>query len=142
MNLAEQILAGLVLATCLVLGARLAMGETRRRRFDQAVVGLGARLAAWWRTTVRRTGSARNPAKEQAKVVRAAAREADAVIRRAQAQSRDTARRPSSARPDAEVDGNVIHPQAFRRGAGSPPEQREAGSRREPGSHPGNDTLH
>ncbi|MCU0775274.1 MAG: hypothetical protein MUC74_12485 [Ideonella sp.] len=141
MSLAEQILAGLVLVTCAVLGVRLAIGETRRRRFDAAARAALDRSLAWWRTTVRRTGSRRDPVKEQAKAVRAAAREADAVIRRAQSQSRDAVRRDAAARPDAEVDGNVIHPRAFRRHDPAAPQARPPRDR-EPGQHPGNDTLH
>jgi hypothetical protein len=141
MSTAEQILAGLVLATCVVLGVRLAIGESRRRRFDAAVAAAAQRAMAWWRTTVRRTGSRRDPVKEQAKAHRAAAREADAVIRRAQSRSRDAVRRHAAARPDAEVDGNVIHPRTFRRDDAAAPQARPPRDR-EPGQHPGNDTLH
>lgn len=131
MSLAEQILAGIVLAVCVVMLARLAIGETRRRRFDAAATDAAQRVAAWWRTTVRRTGSTRDPAKEEAKVARAAAREAEAVIRRVRTQSRTTGSR------DADVTGNVIHPKAFRR-----PGDADAAGRSGTNAHPGNDTRH
>jgi hypothetical protein len=135
MSLAEQILAGIVLAVCAVMLVRLALGESRRHRFDAAAAGAAQRAAAWWRTTVRRTGSTRNPAKEQAKVARAAAREAEAVIRRARTQSRSTVSR------DADVSGNVIHPKAFRRTDDGTPSGREIGQR-DTDAHRGNDTRH
>jgi hypothetical protein len=84
----ENVLAGLVLAVCVVLLVRLLLGSYQRQRLDAAVArrfhaSRRAAREAWrWRGAKRR-----------------AAREADEVIGRA----RRRARR----------EGNVIHPESF-----------------------------
>lgn len=86
----DQLLAGAVLTVCAGLLVRLLAGADRRARFDAAArrawqAGRQHLLSLWhWRAR-------RN----------AAAREAAEAIRRA-------------ARKDAERDGNVIRPSAFR----------------------------
>ncbi len=88
----EKLVAALIVGTCLVLLLRLAIGDTRRWRFD-AVVRRNwnrIRLTAWrtwnWRASRRQ-----------------AARAADEVIRRARGSSQ------------VERDGNVYKPKDFKR---------------------------
>ena len=85
----NEVLAGITLAICAVLIARLLMGETRRWRFDAAV------QRAW---AVTRSGVLRAWRWPAAR--RAAAREAEEAIRRA-------------ARVSGEWDGKVYRPDAF-----------------------------
>jgi hypothetical protein len=138
MSVAEQIVAGAALLVCGVLLLRLALGERRRARFDAAAQYGWERVVVIWRATVRRTGSRRDPEKERVKAARAASREADAVIRRAQSQARDAIRKGTvdSTRPESDVQGNVIRPKAFRRPDSGASRSDSAGT------HPGNDTLH
>ena len=85
----DKLLAGLTLAACVVLFARLLMGETRRWRFD-------AMARRTWGTIRRRFLWAwRWPGKR-----RAAAREAEEAIRRA-------------SRASGQWDGKVYRPDAF-----------------------------
>jgi hypothetical protein len=87
----DKLLAGLVLAVCAVMLARLVMGESRRWKFDAA-------LRQAWGTTRRRVVWAwRWPS-----VRRNAAREAEEAIRRA-------------ARVSGERDGKVFRPDAFQK---------------------------
>lgn len=98
----ETIAAAVVLAVCLLLLARLCLGARRRQRVDAAL-----RRVVWLvklRVGRLRHWRERRRAEAQAAVV--AAREAEALIRRARA--------------SAERDGNVIRPRAFRREPGEP----------------------
>ena len=85
----DKVLAGLTLAFCAVLIARLLMGETRRWRFDAAV------RRAWNGTRRRVVFAWRWPGAR-----RTAAREAEEAIRRA-------------ARMSGQGDGKVFRPDAF-----------------------------
>jgi hypothetical protein len=138
MSLAEQIVAGAALVICAVLLLRLALGERRRARFDAALQHAWERVVVGWRAHVQRTGSRRDPEKERVKAARAASREADAVIRRAQSQARDAIRKGSveTVRPETDVQGNVIRPKSFRRPDNGATRGNSAGT------HPGNDTRH
>lgn len=49
----EKIVAALVAVACLVMVLRLALGERRRARLDQAVSGFWAAWVAWSRKLVR-----------------------------------------------------------------------------------------
>ncbi len=90
MGAAEAFFAGLALAVCMVLLARLCVGPARRRRFDQAVrraalaAGRHAKRLLRWRASSK-----------------AAARAADEAIRRA--------------RGGVDREGNVYRPRDFRR---------------------------
>lgn len=90
MSLTESLLAGGVLAVCVLLLLRLLLGVPRRARIDAAMAraanGVRRRVLRLWRLPAQR---------------RAAAREADEAIRRA-------------ARTEARREGNVIRPEAFR----------------------------
>lgn len=81
----QKILAAIVALVCGVLLLRLLLGGARRQRFDAAVRRWPQALAGLWR---------------RPKVRRAAAREAEAAIRRA---------REGTAR-----EGNVYRPKSFR----------------------------
>ena len=96
MNLAESLLAALILAVCVVLGVRLCLGPARQQRFDQAARKLGwtlrqgaGRLWHWRRSR------------------RLARSEAEAVIQRA--------RGAREAGDDGEWTGNVYTPKSFRK---------------------------
>ena len=86
----EKILAGLVLALCLVLLVRLSLGPARRWRFDRAL----RRAAEGLRSRATRLLRWRSSS-------RAAARAADEAIRRA--------------RGGVRREGNVYRPREFRR---------------------------
>lgn len=136
----EAIVAGLVLAVCLVMLVRLALGPLRRERFDRALANAWQRgpmrLAdAWttWRTRVRRQRVEAQRRAAAARLEAYAERETLDAIARARDRASGRAPAPSGpggdARPEADVDGNVIRPKAFRKP--------------EPGAtHPGNDTRH
>ena len=86
----EKLAAGITLAVCIVLLARLMLGQRQRQRFDAAA----RRTWAAWKARVRRLVGWRSARRESA----AAAQDA---IRRA--------------RGDVQRDGNVIRPRSFRR---------------------------
>ena len=88
-RLGEQILAGLVVATCLVMLLRLVIGPSRRARLDRA----GIRAWYWARWKAQSLTRWRRSSKEAARV-------ADEAIRRA--------------RGEVERDGNVYRPKDFR----------------------------
>lgn len=94
----HTVLAALGLAICIALAVHMALPYRWRARVDAGVARLGARLQAQldraigWRRRQRQT--------------RAAALEADRVIRRA----RESAQ---NARPEGEWDGNVYRPKSF-----------------------------
>jgi hypothetical protein len=91
----DKPLAALIFAACIVMLARLLMGEPRRYRFDAAARRFGFAfkrrvLLAWhWRASKR-----------------AATEAADEVIRRA---------RQKDGPPPGEWDGNVYKPKSFRK---------------------------
>lgn len=93
----DHLLAALVLPLCLAGLLRLCLPARWARRVDDAVRGAGRRLARPWRRGPR---AAPRPAPPEADAD-AARREAQAAIHRA----RTAARR----------EGNVIHPERFRR---------------------------
>lgn len=141
MALGEMIVAGIVLAVCLVMLVRLALGPARRERLDRALVNAWHRgpMRAWHAFEARR---ARRRREREDAARRAAAAKLEAFAERetvdaiARARDRASGRAPapsgpggSGTRPEADTDGNVIRPKAFRRP--------------EPGAtHPGNDTRH
>ncbi|HWH72708.1 MAG TPA: hypothetical protein VNV16_00395 [Methylibium sp.] len=90
--MAELLLPGIGLVVCAVLLLRLALGAPRRRRLDAWFERGWARL--------RRVALERRHRRQRRAVEVAAAREADAVIRRV--------------KREVEREGNVIRPSAFR----------------------------
>lgn len=92
MNTFEFLLAAAVLALCVLLLARLALGARRRRRVDDAVGGV-------WRGASRRV---RGVAQR-----RGAQRDANRLAQEAIARAK---RRASD-----EHDGNVVRPESFKR---------------------------
>ncbi len=86
----EKIIAALMLAGCLVLLARVFIGERRRARFDAAIARFSARMG-------RRTDRLFTAPAAQ----RRAKREAQAAIDRAR---------------NGEWDGNVYRPKSFKNG--------------------------
>ena len=94
----EAVFAALVLAVCLALLLRLAIGAPRRQRVD-------ALLRHAWRAVRHRTLALwrwRAQQRQQKRAAEEAARMAQEAIRRA--------------RKSAQREGNVIRPKAFRRG--------------------------
>jgi hypothetical protein len=96
MGLAEQLLAALTLAVCVVLGVRLCLGPARQQRFDRA-------LRKWSRTL--RRGALRLWHWRASR--RLARTEAEAVIQRA--------RSGRAKGDDGEWTGNVYTPKSFRK---------------------------
>ena len=92
MNTFELLLAATVLAVCVLLLARLALGARRRRRVDDAVGGVWRGASRRVRGAARRRGAQRD-----------ANRLAQEAIARAKRRALD------------EHDGNVVHPEAFKR---------------------------
>jgi hypothetical protein len=141
MPLGEAIVAGIVLAVCAAMLLRLAVGAERRARLDRSLQRAWARgPQTWWLAWQRRQRQAKERREAERRQAEAQRMEADAqretrdVIARARQTSQHGAAGSGSgsARVDAEVDGNVIRPRAFK-----------GTSRGEPGAtHPGNDTLH
>lgn len=131
MQLGEMILAGGVIVLCAVMLLRLALGPSRRERFDRAA------LNAWQRYPMRAWQALRDrQARRQRAHRESVRREADARLRDqaeyeakrliARARERASGRAPA---PIVEREGNVIRPEAFRKP--------------EPGAtHPGSDTRH
>lgn len=93
MVLLQNMVAGLVLAACVLGLIRLVAGAPRRQRWDAAVRDGWQRVTRW----CRRTWQA--PAQR-----RAAAQEAQAAIDRARRRERAA---------DVAADGNVLRPRAF-----------------------------
>jgi hypothetical protein len=138
MQLGEIIVASIVLAVCIVLLVRLALGAARRDRFDRTMRNAWERGPVhWWRLAAQRQARARRLKEDRRRHAEAVRLEAmaqretlDAISRaRDRAQGRAPAPSGPGGRVDADVDGNVIRPRAFRKA--------------EPGAtHPGNDTRH
>lgn len=136
MQMGEMIVAGAVLAACLAMLVRLALGSTRRAQLDRAVLNAWHRgpMRAWhaWRGRQAKRRQDRLDA-ERRETASRLQNEAETTAREAIARARDRAqgRVPpaSTGTPAADRDGNVIRPHAFRKP--------------EPGAtHPGNDTRH
>lgn len=136
----EAIIAGLVLAVCLVMLVRLAVGPVRRERLDRAMTNAWhrgpMRLAQAWTAARARRRRERADAERRAAAVRLQAyaeRETIDAIARARDRASGRAPAPSGpggdARAEADVDGNVIRPRAFRKPASG-------------ATQPGKDTLH
>ncbi len=138
MPLGETIVAGLVLAVCAVMLGRLMLGAARRDRFDRAARNAWARgPQRWWWLLSQRQAQARRRKEDQRRRAEAARLESVAqqetlnAISRARDRAHGRSPAPSGpgGRVDADVEGNVIRPKAFRKP--------------EPGAtHPGNDTRH
>ena len=136
MQLGEMIIAGAVLFLCAVMLLRLALGSTRRERFDRTILNAWQRypLRAW--ESLRRQQAQRRQAdldrarrESDARLRTEAEEQARTLIARARDQAHGRVPPPGSSSPAVERDGNVIRPQAFRKP--------------EPGAtHPGSDTRH
>jgi hypothetical protein len=144
MQLGEAIIAGIVLAVCAVMLARLAMGTARREQFDikaQRAWARGPRTwwLAWQRGQAQRR-ERRDAARREAQAARmesAAHRESLDVIARARKRAQvEPAAAQGHPRVDVEVDGNVIRPHAFKGSAKGPGNGEPGATQR------GNDTLH
>lgn len=90
----EKVLAGLLLAVCVVLFLRLLAGASRRQRFDAWARHAAATLAQRTRR-IRHWRASRDEAR----------RVADEAIRRARGEAGD----------DVERDGNVYRPRSFKK---------------------------
>lgn len=97
----HTVLAAIGLAVCIALAVHMALPWRARARVDAGV----ARLMGWMQQQVDRATGWRRRQRQ----ARAAALEADRVIRRA----RETALREQGMRPDGEWDGNVYRPKSF-----------------------------
>jgi len=94
----HTVLAALGLATCIALAVHMALPWRWRSRVDAAV----ARLGAWLQAQIDRAVGWRRRQRQ----TRAAALEAERVIRRARESAQNT-------RVDGEWDGNVYRPKSF-----------------------------
>ncbi|MFG6463676.1 hypothetical protein ACG04Q_19030 [Roseateles sp. DXS20W] len=94
----HTVLASLGLAVCIVLAVHMALPSRLRRRVDAAM----ARLGDWLQAQVDRAIGWRRRQRQ----TRAAALEADRVIRRARESAQNS-------RTDGEWDGNVYRPKSF-----------------------------
>ena len=95
----HAVLAALGLATCIALAVHMALPYRARARVDAAV----ARIGGWMHTQADRASGWRRRQRQ----TRAAALEAERVIRRAQESAQQ------GGRVDGEWDGNVYRPKSF-----------------------------